>query len=55
MKLTDMIVSAALKRGVVYEGRNVEADIHIPDTELRINVKIEHMKVTISKEVKEEA
>lgn len=50
MKLTDAIISAVLKKGVVYEARNFEADIDIPDSNMKINVKIDHMTIKLEKE-----
>jgi len=52
MKITDtvisMIVSAILKKGVLYEARNV--DVEIP--ELKVNIKCEHMMLRIEKDEK---
>ena len=31
-KITDMIISAVLKKGVLYEGRNVDITVDIPNT-----------------------
>ena len=55
-KIQNMILSALIKRGVLYEARNVDIDVDIPmsnteDTEwIRINVKAEHMKLSIDKD-----
>jgi len=51
--LTDLIISALIKRGVCYEARNVEANVDIPDTTMHIHVKIENMKITFTKEEKD--
>lgn len=60
MKLTDMIVSAIIKRGIVYEGRNVDVDFEVPrplvdpaypqGTKIKIHFKAEHMTLKIDKE-----
>ncbi len=58
MKITDMLVSAIIKRGIVYEGRNVDINVDIPipasdskpETTVRINFKSEHMTLKIEKE-----
>lgn len=58
-KIQNMILSALLKRGVLYEARDVDIDVDIPmanseDTEfIRINVKAEHMKLSIDKDSRE--
>ena len=55
-KIQNMILSALIKRGVLYEARDVDIDVDIPmsnteDTEwIRINVKAEHMKLSIDKD-----
>lgn len=54
MKLTDMIVSAIIKRGIVWEARNFETSIQIPDSKIVVNIKAEHMTVKVEKD-KEEA
>ena len=54
-----MILSALIKRGVLYEARDVDIDVDIPmsnteDTEwIRINVRAEHMKLSIDKDSRE--
>ena len=30
MKITDMMISALLKKGILYEARNVDTDVEIP-------------------------
>ena len=30
MKITDMIISGILKKGILYEARNVDTDVEIP-------------------------
>jgi hypothetical protein len=58
MKITDMIISAILKKGVLYEARNVDTDIEIPmvidnqERSIYINIKCEHMTLRIEKEEK---
>ena len=54
MKITDMIVSALLKRGMVYEARNVDVEFDIPKEDdasenTKIHIKVEHMSIRIDK------
>lgn len=61
MKITDMIVSAIVKKGILYEARNVDTDVEIPmvienqERTIRINIKCEHMTLRIEKDEKTEA
>lgn len=32
MKITDMVISAIVKKGILYEARNIDADVEIPMT-----------------------
>jgi hypothetical protein len=62
MKITDVLISAILKKGVLYEARNVDADFEIPGEQLamtkeggifktiKVNVKIDHMSIRVEKE-----
>jgi len=50
MKLTDMIISGVIKRGIVFEARNFEGDIQIPDTNVTIRIKAENVTVRVDKE-----
>ena len=56
MKLTDLILSAIIKKGVLYEARNVDTDVEIPVivenglSAIKINIKCDHMVLTIEKE-----
>ena len=56
MKISDMIVSALLKKGVLYEARNVDTDVEIPivvndqNKQIRVNIKCEHMSIRIEKD-----
>lgn len=59
MKITDMIVSALLKRGMVYEARNVDVEFDIPQNKtgqedptserMLIHLKVDHMSIQIEK------
>ena len=59
MKVTDMIVSALLKRGMVYEARNVDMEVDIPQNKtsqedqtsekMKIHLKVDHMSIQIEK------
>ena len=54
--ITDMIISAVLKKGVLYEARNVDADVEVPmvignqERKITINIKCEHMTLRIDKD-----
>lgn len=61
MKITDMLISAIIKRGILYEARNCDVEFDIPTTHLGINeetkenkikikFKAEHMTLKIEKE-----
>lgn len=56
MKISEMIISAIIKKGILYEARNVVIDVDIPmanqeETEfIRVNFKAEHMSIRIDKE-----
>lgn len=56
MKISDMIISAIIKKGILYEARNVDIDVDVPmanqeGTEfIRVNFKAEHMSIRIDKE-----
>jgi hypothetical protein len=61
MKITDiyylsgMVISAILKKGILYEARNVDTDVEIPMTienqehKIKINIKCEHMTLRIER------
>ena len=61
MKITDMILSAILKKGILYEARNVDTDVEVPmvidneEHKIKINIKCEHMTLRIEKEEKDES
>lgn len=46
MKLTEMIISAILKRGVFADLENIDTTIDIPDLNVTARVEIDHMSVT---------
>lgn len=61
MKITDMIISSIIKRGVLYEARNCDMEFDIPlkdlgaegedkDKQIKIRFKAEHMSLKIEKE-----
>lgn len=55
-KLTDMIVSALLKKGVMMEARNIKADMDLPGENAGIvTVTIDHVSIHFDKDKKEEA
>jgi hypothetical protein len=61
MKITDMIVSGLLKRGILYEARNCDVEFDVPtivtgengedkEEKVKIHFKAEHMTLKIEKE-----
>lgn len=58
MKLTDMIISAIIKKGICYEARNVDTEFTIPREDdsgnpkevIKIKVKCDHMTLRVEKE-----
>lgn len=63
MKITDMIISGLMKRGVLYEARNCDMEFELPLTQenasgenkqnkVVIRFKAEHMILRIEKEEK---
>lgn len=61
LKITDMIISAILKKGILYEGRNCDVEFEIPtlqeapgggvkENKIKIKFKAEHMTLRIEKE-----
>lgn len=50
MKITEMIISAIIKKGIVWEARNFETDVQIPDSNIVVKIKAEHMTVRIEKD-----
>ena len=56
MTITDMLISAIIKKGVVYEARNVDTLFYIPVTakdggqaETKIQLKADHMVLRFDK------
>ena len=56
MKITDMVIQAILKKGILYEARNVDTDVEIPmvienqERKIKINIKGEHMTLRVETE-----
>jgi len=53
MMLSDMVISMILKKGVLHEARNFEAEVEIPDTKIKIKINIEHMTLRMEKAEKD--
>jgi hypothetical protein len=60
-KLTDMIISGIIKRGILYEARNCDIEIDIPmeqgedqidepESKIRVRFKAEHMSLRVEKD-----
>jgi hypothetical protein len=51
LNIKDMILSAIIKKGILYEARNCDINVDVPsgnDT-IKINFKAEHMSLRIEK------
>ena len=49
-KIINMLISAIVKKGILYEARNVDTDINIPENGIKINIKCDNMTLRIEKE-----
>ena len=52
LNIKDMILSAIIKKGILYEARNCDINVDIPDDDgknIKINFKAEHMSLRIEK------
>lgn len=55
-KITDLLVSGLLKKGILYEARGVDTDVQVPiivngtEQNVKINIKCEHMTLRIEKD-----
>lgn len=54
MKITDVIITALIKKGMLYEARNMDVDVNIPFGEdngetIYVNIRCDHMSVKIEK------
>lgn len=61
MKITDMIISAIIKKGVLYEAKNCDVEFDVPNSQIgphgetienkiKIKFKADHMSLRIEKE-----
>jgi len=53
LTLTELLVSAIIKKGVLYEARNVEVDIPVTNMDMPvgvIKVKCDHMSLRFEKD-----
>lgn len=56
MKITDMIISGILKKGILYEAKNIDADIDVPisiegqEQQVKVNIKCDYMTLRIEKD-----
>lgn len=53
-KIIELAVSMIIKKGIVYEARNCDINIDIPNgnEKIKVNFKADHMKLYIEKESK---
>lgn len=51
MKIADMVISAILRRGIVYDSKNTDISVNVPNGPevIKVNIKAEHMKISIEK------
>lgn len=47
MKITEVLVSILIKKGVIFEGRNFDVDFDLNGT--KVNVKAEHVTIKLDK------
>ena len=54
MKITEMLISAIVKKGILYEARNADIQVDVPMTgedgkqnNIKITIKAEHMTLKI--------
>lgn len=58
MKVTDMLISAILKKGILYEAKNVDTIIDVPivvegqERKVSIGIKCDNMTLRIEKDEK---
>jgi hypothetical protein len=56
MKIMEMILSGVVKKGILYEARNLDSEIEIPlnmdghDINVKVNIKCEHMTLRIERD-----
>ena len=53
-KITDMLISAIIKKGILGEARNIDVEFDIPKEDAasentKIHIKVEHMSIRIDK------
>lgn len=53
MKISDLIISAILKRGIFCDGRKIKADIEIPGTNIKMHIEADNMTISIMKDEEE--
>ena len=54
MKIADVIITALIKKGMLYEARNMDVDVNIPFGEdngetIYVNIRCDRMSVKIEK------
>ena len=49
MKLTDMLVNYIIKGGLISESRNIDVEMKIPDSNMIIKIKCDHMTIRVEK------
>ena len=52
MSISDMVISGIIKKGILCEARNFETAIEIPDNNIVVTIKAEHMTIRVEKDEK---
>jgi hypothetical protein len=50
MKITDAIVSALIKKGVMFEGRNLDIEMPVDEEGTTVKIQIEHCSIKFEKD-----
>jgi hypothetical protein len=52
MKIMDMVISAVIKKGILWEARNFETDVEFPENGMVVKIKAEHITARVEKDEK---
>ena len=50
MKIAEMVLHSIIKKGILMEAQNFETSIKIPDSNMTVVIKAEHMTVKVDKD-----
>lgn len=54
MKISDLIISAILKKGIFCDMQEFVSDVVIPDTNIKIHIQAERLSITVMQDDLEE-